>query len=63
MTAAERKELRLFTLKGDVYTCRKDGMSRLGTRNLLILRYVNSYSDIKITREEFDNILDAEYDK
>ena len=55
------KEMRMYTLRGDVYTCGVDGMTKFGIRKLLKERYVNL--DEILTIDEFNDILDAEYKK
>jgi len=55
------KELMLHTLKGDIYTCGKDGMTKIGIKRFLENRYVNIDTDI--CEAEFNNILDEQYEK
>jgi len=55
------KELKLHTLTGDIQECGMAGMSRRQISRMLGPRYVNPETDI--TREEFAEILEREYDK
>ena len=58
MTSQERKDLRLHTLKGDIHTCLKDGMTVAGTRNLLKARYVTRKElGVTLTSAEFETTL------
>ncbi len=57
----DMKELRLHTLRGDIQSCGMDGLSKLGIRQILQSRYVNLDSDI--TLDEFNQILNEQYEK
>jgi hypothetical protein len=56
------KELRLHTLRGDILTCGMDGLSKEGIRRTLYRRYVRG-TEIPVTGQEFDAVLDEEYAK
>ena len=56
------KELRLHTLRGDIQSCGMSGMNKQGIWRLLFKRYVLG-TEIPISREEFINTLDTEYEK
>ena len=56
------KELRLHTLHGDIQSCGMDGLSKKGIRELLYNRYVHG-TEIPVTKEEFDSVLNEEYKK
>ncbi len=56
------KELRLHTLRGDIQSCGKDGLSKKGIKDVLFQRYVYG-TEIPVTAAEFNRILDEEYTK
>jgi len=56
------KELRLHDLRGDVQSCGMDGLSKRGIRQLLFARYVHD-AENPITKDEFNRVLDEEYEK
>ena len=62
MDAMEMKELQLHTLRGDIQSCGKDGLSKEGIRRILYSRYVHG-TEIPISRQEFSTILTTEYEK
>ena len=55
------KELRLFTLRGDIWQCLNEGLSKYGTAQYLEKRFV--YPGSEITDDEFSSILNEEYRK
>ena len=56
------KELRLHTLKGDIQSCGRDGLSKKGMKEILFQRYVYG-TEIPVTAAEFNRILNEEYTK
>ena len=58
----DMRELRLHTLRGDIQSCGMDGLSKSGVKQVLFRRYVHS-AEIPITSDEFNRVLDTEYEK
>lgn len=53
------KELRLYTLRGDIRQCLMDGMGKYATAQYLEKRFVHTGSEI--TEDEFYGILHEEH--
>jgi len=57
------KELRIHTLRGDIQQIGMESdFNKRGIRHILFSRYVHG-TEIPVTREEFDSVLDEEYKK
>ncbi|GHU79304.1 hypothetical protein AGMMS49992_31100 [Clostridia bacterium] len=55
------KQLTVARMTGDIRECLKNGFTLKGVRNYLMKRFVNFDNDI--TTEEFEIVLNKEYDR
>ena len=58
----DMKALRLHSLRGDIHSCRRDGLSKKGIKHVLFQQYVYG-TEIPVTTAEFNRVLDEECKK